>query len=537
MKSNTRHALAGLLLAAATATLAAAAAAAPVPKGSAPGVQLAQGALVGTTQRGARAFLGIPFAQPPVGALRWRAPMPAKGWRGTRDASRFGANCMQGPPVPFGPWTAEFLIDASMDEDCLYLNVWSPAPPAAQPLPVLVWIHGGGFGSGSGSIPIYNGATLASRGIVVVTINYRIGIFGFFAHPELAAESPQHVSGNYGLLDIIESLRWVQANIARFGGDPARVTIAGQSAGAAAVHDLVASPLAHGLFVRGIAQSGSGMGLASSTLAEAQAQGAAVQRAAGAASLAALRAMSAAQVQAVQQSPAAPQAGAAVLRFGPLIDAYVLTGDAGQGAGTIANAVPMLTGFNADEARSMGPLQVKVEDFESMVRARYGELAARLLALYPHADDSQAAESFFLLARDRYMVAQTLWSIARTRARGEAVWGYLFDHVLPGPDAARFRSFHTAEVPYVFGVLDQGARGYTDADRAVSAQLQGYWLNFIRNGDPNGPGLARWERFAEASGKVMELGDHPGPAWPASSGERYQALRDYAAAGGQLSLF
>jgi para-nitrobenzyl esterase len=528
MKPNFFLALAGLVL----AVCAPAATAATTVPTAAPHVQLAQGALVGTLQHGARAFLGIPYAEPPVGQLRWRAPVAAKGWRGARDASRFGANCVQGAPVPFGPWTAEFLIDPAMSEDCLFLNVWAPPQAAAQPLPVLVWIHGGGFGSGSGSIPIYSGASLASQGIVVVTVNYRVGIFGFLAHPELAAQSPQHVSGNYGLLDIIESLRWVQANIARFGGDPARVTIAGQSAGAAAVHDLVASPLARGLFARGIAESGSGMGLSSSGLAEAQQQGATAARAAGAASLAALRAMTAAQVQAMQQASGAPP-----LRLGPVVDGYVLQGDPGRGDGPIANPVPILTGFNADEGRSMGPQQVSVQDFESMVRARYGDFATRLLALYPHADDAQAKESFYLLARDRYMVSQTLWSIARSKARPEPLYTYLFDHVLPGPEATRFGSFHTAEVPYVFGVLDQGGRPFVDADRAVSAQLQGYWLGFVRTGDPNGPGLARWERFTEASGKLMELGDHPGPAWPASSGERYQALRDYAAAGGQLSLF
>jgi para-nitrobenzyl esterase len=536
MKSNSFLAVAGLLLAAGAAgaatapaaTSAAKTSATAMPNAAAPRAQLAQGTLVGTTQRGARAFLGIPFAEPPVGPLRWRAPVAAKGWRGTRDASRFGANCMQGAPVPFGPWTAEFLIDPAMSEDCLYLNVWAPAHTGAQRAPVLVWIHGGGFGGGSGSIPIYNGASLASQGIVVVTVNYRVGIFGFLAHPELAAESPRHVSGNYGLLDVIESLRWVQANIARFGGDPARVTIAGQSAGAAAVHDLVASPLARGLFVRGIAESGSGPGIAAVDRAEAERQGEALQHAAGAASLHEMRALAAKQLLPLRLT-AQPGAEALQPRFAPVADDAVIPIGAGRGDGPPANPVPILTGFNADEARSSGPLQVGRQEFEHWVQLGYGPFAARLLSLYPHANDAESDASFWQLARDDNMVSLALWAAARD----QPVYAYLFDHALPGPDAGRFGSFHTAEVPYVFGVLDQGARPFTDADRAISLQVQAYWLAFVRTGDPNADGLPRWERFDSATGKVMELGDHPGPVWPTSSIDRYQVLRDHLVAGGQ----
>jgi len=406
-------------------------------------------------------------------------------------------------------------------------------------LPVLVWIHGGAFMGGSGSIPIYNGASLASQGAAVVTINYRLGVFGFLAHPGLSAESPQHVSGNYGVLDVIESLRWVRANISRFGGDPARVTIAGQSAGAATVNDLIVSPAAHGLFAGGIAESGSGMGIAMLSLADAERQGERVQQAAGLDGLAAMRALPAAQALALKVPPpqgSAPDDGLR-LPFGPVLDGVLLPVDAGKGDVRVANPVPLLTGYNTDEARSMGGPPMTAQAFEAQVRARYGSFAERLLALYPHADDAQADEAFGLLSRDRYMVSLTLWSLARTAASGQPIHAYLFDHVLPGPDAAKFRSFHTAEVPYVFGVLDQGGRAFGDGDHAVSALMQGYWLDFIRTGDPNGPGPAQWPRFDAASGKVMALGERATPVYPASSGERYQALRDYAAAGGWLSMF
>jgi len=512
---------------------------------AAPHARVAQGALAGTMDRGARAFLGIPYAQPPVGEQRWRAPIPPKPWRGTRDATRFGPGCMQPPPDPFGAWTVEYMAGPDMSEDCLTLNVWAPASGTA--LPVLVWIHGGAFMGGSGAIPIYNGASLAQHGAVVVTINYRLGIFGFMAHPALSAESPRHVSGNYGVLDAIEALRWVQANIARFGGDPARVTIAGQSAGAAMVNDLVVSPDAKGLFARGIAESGSGMGIAMLSLAVAERQGESIQQAAGLASLAALRALPAASAQALKVPPPPGAAGDNLrLPFGPVLDGVVQPVDAGRGDVAVASPVPLLTGYNADEDRSMFAAAVGAQAFEAKVRTRYGASAGRLLALYPHADDAQADDSDRLLARDRYMVSLTLWSLARTQASGQPVHGYFFDHVLPGPDAAKFRSFHTAEVPYVFGVLEGPGRQFGPQDEAVSDVMQGYWLQFMRSGDPNGgtaggmPGgapLPQWPRFEASVGKVMRLDEAPAPVYPASSGERYQALRDYVVAGGWLSMF
>jgi para-nitrobenzyl esterase len=533
---------------------------APVTGSVAPHVRVAQGALAGTVDKGARAFLGIRYAQPPVGELRWRAPLPPKAWRGTRAATRFGPGCMQPPPDPFGAWTAEFMAGPDMSEDCLTLNVWAPAGqatgdsakvPAATaraPLPVLVWIHGGAFMGGSGAIPIYNGASLAQRGAVVVTINYRLGIFGYMAHPALSAESPRHVSGNYGLLDAIAALRWLQSNIALFGGDPKQVTIAGQSAGAATVNDLIVSPDAKGLFARAIAESGSGMGIVMQSLADAERQGERIQQAAGAASLAALRALPAASLQALKLPPPPGTPGDNLrLPFGPVLDGVVQPVNAQRGDVAVASAVPLLTGYNADEDRSMFAAPVGAQAFEAKVRARYGASAERLLALYPHADDAQADDADRLLARDRYMVSLALWSLARTAASGQPIHAYLFDHVLPGPDATKFRSFHTAEVPYVFGVLQAPGRSFDRQDHVVSQVLQRYWLDFMRTGDPNGgagashsavgSALPQWPRFEADLGKVLRLDESPAPVYPASSSERYQALRDYVAAGGLLSMF
>ncbi|HEX4097160.1 MAG TPA: carboxylesterase family protein, partial [Caulobacteraceae bacterium] len=262
----------------------------------APMVHVADGALQGARQGGADAYLGIPFAAPPVGELRWHAPLPAKAWSGAHDATHFGASCWQAVSAKgFGPWTHEYVVDGPVSEDCLYLNVWTPARSGAG-RPVLVWFHGGGFSQGSGSVPIYDGAHLAAQGVVVVTVNYRLGVLGFFAHPELTREASGGATGNYGLMDMIAALKWVRANAAAFGGDPGAVTIAGQSAGGMAVHDLIVSPLAKGLFQRAVIESGLPGVAPNQPLADAEAAGVAFAKAHGAADLAALRAMSPAQL-------------------------------------------------------------------------------------------------------------------------------------------------------------------------------------------------------------------------------------------------
>ena len=449
-------------------------------------------------------FKGIPFAAPPVDSLRWRAPRPAAPWMGTRQADRFGPSCMQGPNTPFGPWTKEFLFVTPASEDCLYLNVWTAAKPTER-RPVLVYIYGGGFGSGSGDVPVYDGVRLAAKGLVVLTINYRVGALGFLAHPELTAESPAHASGNYGLLDQVAALVWVRDNIAAFGGDPARVTIAGQSAGAMSVALLTVSPLARGLFHRAIVESGPG-GLASMGVTgtrglarprvEAEREGVALATAKKVTSLAALRALPATDFVRV--------AG----RFGPVVDGEFITDDmAALVAAGRVNDVPLLTGFNADEG-SASPTygHMSAEAFRQQATQRHGARAGEFLARYPSASDAEASSSQKASARDAARAGVQQLLIERARTSKSPAFAYYFNRALPWPEHPEFGAFHTSEVPYVFGTLDALDRPWTDADRRLSEVMMGYWVNFATRGNPNGPHLQRWPAFDPASPSVMELG-------------------------------
>ncbi|MEA1672056.1 carboxylesterase/lipase family protein [Nitrospirillum sp. BR 11163] len=504
-----------------------------------PILRLDSGEIRGAEKGAVDEFLGIPYAQAPVGPLRWRDPAPVKTWQGVRDATKAPPACYQGPPGGFGPFTSEFLIQGPVAEDCLYLNVWKPHEVNGK-LPVFFYIHGGGFGSGSNSIPVYDGSGLASKGAIVVTINYRLGVFGFLAHPELTRESALHSSGNYGLLDMIEALKWVRANIAKFGGDPGDVTIAGQSAGAAAVNDLVVSPLAKGLFQRAVAQSGSGMGIHMPSLAEAETTGTRLAEKLGVRSLAELRAVSAeALQQASDTPPPAPGPGAKpslpTIAFAPNLDAVVVAGDPDDPAAPVASKVPFLTGFNTDEGILFGNAAMTPADFISLVHERYGTFADRLLALYPHATDEDAQASYKLLARDRYMASLVLWAQRRTAASGQSVYAYMYDHPYPASGGQDFGAFHTAEVPYVMGALGKGGRVFTDRDRAVSNALQAHWLAFMKKGDPSIPGVP-WPHVVTGSPMVMGIGDTTDPRLGVSTEERFTVFKDYVLAGGKLSL-
>jgi len=499
-------------------------------------VHLAQGDLHGKIEDGAKAFLGIPYAQPPVGDLRWRPPVPASGWAETRDATAYGASCYQAPPALFGPYTEEFVASPPFSENCLFLNVWAPAR-GGTPLPVMVWFHGGGYNSGSGAIPIYDGARLAAKGAVVVTVNYRLGVFGYLAHPGLSKESRENVSGNYGLLDQISALQWVKANIARFGGDPQAVTIAGQSAGGGSVNSLLLSPRATGLFARVIAESGVGLG-STQTLAEAESQGDGLAKSAGVPDIAGLRALSPDRLVQLTVLPFDLHAkGPRPPGYAPIVDGDVLPAPPGEPRAKAASQVPLIAGFNTDEGNVFGMVSNTPEGFETMVRDRYGAVADRFLALYPHGDVASATQSTFAIQRDRYMANLVLWAKGRQQASGQRVYGYLFDHAYPIPKASVFRSFHTAEVPYVFGALSQPGRAFTAEDSKVSEQVQDYWLAFMRSGAPDGAGLRAWAPFDPETGLVMGLGDHPGPRAAVSSPERLRAFADFVAQGGQLSLF
>jgi para-nitrobenzyl esterase len=502
--------------------------------GSAHAIQVKQGTLEGQRRDGIDRYLGIPYAAAPVGDRRWTAPQPAPAWTGVRHADRFAANCQQAPaPAGFRAWTAEYLIKGDISEDCLYLNVWAPtvAPatataPAAKPLPVLVWIHGGAFINGGATVPVYDGERLAAKGVIVVTINYRLGVYGFLSHPALRQENPAHASGNYGLLDQVAALRWVRDNIAAFGGDPARVTVAGQSAGAAAVHHLIASPLAKGLFQGAIAESGSGMGLHVPDGAASDAVGVQLAAQAGAPDIGALRRL----------TPAQLDKAAAALRFGPNVDGLVLPDASYVERNT--NDVPMLTGLTADEGSSMADTygQATPASLAAGIRERYGALAPEFIKLYPAATPEQAGAAQVQLDRDRGVAATWLWAKRRMATSRQPVYLYLFTHVEPGPEAARYGAFHSSEIPYVFETLDKAYRPYTDADRVVAHTTSAYWVSFIETGDPNVTAQATWPRARPVAPLMMEIGDAPRAGILLSDRKRALFERQ-AGTDGKLSIF
>ena len=503
----------------------------------APVVDTAGGAVQGTRAGAVEAFLGLHYAAPPVGPLRWRAPQPAAAWTGVRVTDRFGPICAQGLGGAFGPYTAEFIAQPPASEDCLTLNLWRPAGARARHLPVFVFIHGGAFQGGSSSVALYDGAALARRGMVVITINYRVGVFGFFAHPGLAAEAGQGKSaedrseGNYGLLDQLAALRWVRANVARFGGDPARVTVSGESAGAASVNDLLVSPLARGLFSRAVSFSGPSMAVEVPTLADGEREGAALGATLGAADLAALRAVPADRLIAATGIRPPAGGGAPRLVWAPHRDGVVLPRDPLDAGAPVVAPVPLLGGYNA--AEMIDPSLATPQAFEQGVRARYGAFADRLLALYPHATPEQAIASNRLIAADRYMAGMVLWSHIRTRAAHQPIWLYRHDHAYPpAAGGPAFGAFHSSELAYVFGNLGLGPRQFTAADHAIVRQWQDRLAAFAGAGSPG----RDWPGAGAAPGRVMVIGDRPGMAAAVSSPARMAAWRDYAASGGVLGL-
>lgn len=472
---------------------------------------------------GVRVFKGIPFAAPPLGARRWRPPQPAKPWRGVFEADRFAAPCMQPTPQGrIGPWTREFLVQGKPTEDCLYLNLWVPAEPPSRRAPVMVWIYGGGFTSGGGAVPIYDGAALARRGVVVVDFNYRVGPFGFLALPGLAAESEHHSTGNYALLDQIAALRWVRRNIAAFGGDPHRVTIFGQSAGAASVGLLLRSPLARGLFAGAIVMSGPAVIpdkriSGDISLPSAEQVGERYAHALGSDSPARLRKLPALQLLVASQR----------VPFGPIEDGWVVPAHASGG-----QRPPVMIGMVADDlgigyyGYGAAP-RATLAAYRRGLTELCGTQAGRCQALYPAQDGRAGLAALRNARRDRARVSLSLWA-ANWRRGGGSVRTYYFDRLLPWPQHPEFGVFHSSELPYVFDNLRLLDRPWQAADRRVARELADYWVNFARRGDPNGPGLANWPSFSAASGTTMELGDRLGPmplAPPARLAFWRQALR------------
>ena len=442
---------------------------------------------------GVAVYRGIPFARPPVDSLRWRAPQPPLPWEGVRACTTFSASPMQSDPAPFRMWSEEFLIPSEpISEDCLYLNVWAEADAPSRP--VLVWIYGGGFSSGGSAVPIYDGEAVARQGVVFVSFNYRVGPFGYLAHPALSAESGQGSSGNYGLLDQIAALEWVRDNIAAFGGDPGRVTIAGQSAGAASVSELMASPLAAGLFHRAIAQSGADMGRSASDLAAAEAQGAEVARRLGSDDLEQLRAL-----------PADTVLARTNVRFRPIVDGYALPRPVGERLRAAPAPVDVLTGWNQDEGFPLGEAG-NAADYRALVARTYG---AEFLKYYPGGSDDEARASLLDAGRDVVFGAQNYaLAEAQTAAPGRRVYVYRFTRRLPsaGPEQD-FGAFHTGEVPYSLGNLDAVDRPWTPTDRQLSDRMLRYWCNFVKSGNPNAVGLPLWPEYGDSDRTIMLLGD------------------------------
>jgi para-nitrobenzyl esterase len=511
---TTRLPLAAAIAAvAALATFVDATPTAPMPDASiAPGpiVHAPAGAVRGTTDGPIRVFRGIPYARPPVGELRWKPPVPLPPWNGVRDATAFGPACHQPPPrlstiYAGGPMP--------MSEDCLTLNVWSPA--SATSAPVFFWIYGGALQSGASRDPMYDGRRLAERGVVVVSINYRLGVLGWLAHPELSAESPQHISGNYGLLDQIRALAWVKQNIAAFGGDPADVTIAGESAGALSVMYLMASPLARGLFAKGIAESAymistPALQSAAHGAPSAEQAGVTLMHQLGANDLAAMRAIAGDQIT----------AAAAGFGYGPwgAVDGHVLPDqlvnvfDQGKQA-----RVPLLAGFNSGEIRSLTPLAPPVPPsasaYESTIRDRYGDLADAFLRLYPSHD---LQESIFATTRDALYGWTAERLVRQQAALGVPSYLYLWDHGYPAADAAGLHAFHASELPYVFGTFDGTPplwpkNAHTAAEDALADAMGDYWTSFARTGRPQARNAPDWPAYAPGA-RYMRFAATPTPA-------------------------
>src|SRR5579863_9485555 len=426
-------------------------------------VRVDSGLLLGTTDsNGVAAYKGVPFAAPPVGDLRWRPPQPVAHWEGVRNADHFGAACMQNEAGSRLPWTEEFMTQGPISEDCLFRNVWTGAKAASEKRPVMVWMYGGGFNEGASSIAAYDGAALAKKGVVLVSMNYRVGALGFLVYPELTRESEHHSSGNYGLLDQIAALEWVHKNIAAFGGDPNKVTIFGQSAGALAVTLLMQSPLAKGLFVRGIAESGPGLIARTAlgggaTLADREQAGVKYAESRGAHSLAELRAIPAANFFAAPAGggKGAPGPG------GTVVDGWVvpLTPPDSQ--------VPLLAGMVADDigvgATGAGAQKPGVASYQAAAQNKYGDQAGAFLKLYPVATDADVATVQKASGRDQARVGIDVWAADQVKL-SKKLYTYYFDRAIPWPAHPEFGAFHTSDVPYVFQTIHKIDRPWEPVD-------------------------------------------------------------------------
>ncbi len=505
-------------------------------------VSVESGTLRGTTNadKSVRIFKGVPFAAPPVGELRWKPPQAPVKWTSVRAADKFGSACLQ--TDVFGDI---YFRENQPNEDCLSLVVWAPMKAASKSLPVFVWFYGGGFVAGNSSEPRYDGQELAKKGIIVVEPNYRLGVFGFFSHPELTKESPDHASGNYGLLDQVAALQWVVKNIAAFGGDPHNITIGGESAGSLSVSGLMASPLSRGLFQKALGESGaffpsggSVPGISLRPLAETEAAGVKFAESVGATSLAQMRAKPADELL---QAAAKNNRG---FGFGPNLDGHFFPATAKEiyekGA---QSRVPLLAGWNADEgtlAVLFSPQKPTAKSFADQARTRFGDLAPEFLKLYPAATDEEALDSAKDLAGDDFIAYSTWkWIDMQRRTGGSPVYQFHFEQIpatkpgaMIGPlPASAAGARHAGEIAYVFKTLklEEGVP-WTADDFKVSEAMASYWVNFIKTGDPNGDGLPKWPKSDSTTGyAVMHLLGKDIHATPDSLRPRYQFLDEHSA--------
>ncbi|HEY1471654.1 MAG TPA: carboxylesterase family protein [Candidatus Acidoferrum sp.] len=509
--------------------------------GAADEVTVASGKLQGTMNEDhtVRMFKGVPFAVAPIGALRWRAPQPALGWSGVRQADKFGPACLQ--TDVFGDI---YFRDAQPSEDCLNLDIWIPAKAESAKIPVFVWFYGGGFVAGSASEARYDGENLAKKGVIVVEPNYRLGIFGFFSHPELTKESRRNSSGNYGLLDQVAALQWVVKNIAAFGGDPHNITIGGESAGSLSVSALMASPLSRNLFQKAIGESGAffpsgpDAGMQLKPVSDTEQAGVKFAESVGAKTLAEMRAKSGDELL---QAAAKQNRG---FGFGPNLDGYFLTSDAlsiytkGE-----QSQIPLLAGWNADEGKLnilFAPQKPTAKSFAEQAHARFGNQAVEFLKLYPASTDQEAMQSAEALASDDFIAFSTWKWIDMQRKTGNSpVYQYRFEQVpavkpgaMIGPiPASQAGSRHAGEIEYVFETLkSQAGVPWTEDDFKVSEAMASYWVNFVKTGNPNGSGLPNWPKSDSKDGyQVMHLSGKNIQAGPDTRRGRYEFLDAHAA--------
>ncbi len=464
-------------------------------------IKTTNGQVEGYSKENLRIFKGIPFAAPPIGEFRWKAPQPVQNWNGIKKCTEFSASPIQNEPKPFMCWTEEFIAKPEpLSEDCLYLNVWTSTKSITEKHPVFVWIYGGGLSSGSANCDIYDGEEMAKKGVVFISINYRVGVLGFMAHPELSDKSGYNSSGNYGFLDQIAALKWIQQNISAFGGDPSNVTIAGQSAGAFSVNAMIASPLAKGLFHKAILQSGGLLSrLLSQNLSDSEKQGLKFMEVANCTSISDLRKKSAEELQQLSNKQGFG-------RFGTTMDGYVLPSNILEHfKNGKHNQIPILTGWVTGDGGLMGEPKTNLEDYKKEIHTRYGNKADEFLSIFPANNDTDVKS---MKLKQGMLSFAGLPSHLLVSYTNKPSFMYQFSHIPPDkPNFPNYGAFHTSEVPYALHTLHTWKREWKQLDKDLENMMTSYWVNFAKTGNPNRAGLPEWKVYDKNQGNIMILGD------------------------------